>query len=289
MIYNRATRQLEDDPAFGSSALNLLYTTVWGRVLLRLATSAVVSNAYAALNDTKRSAEKIERFIAEWRIDASEFAQEDFPSFNAFFTRRLKPQVRPIDSQPQHLIAVADAKLLAFPLDENAAIAVKHTIFTAGSLIGAEEFAKAYCGGLCLVFRLTMDDCHRYAYPDAGTLLWSREIAGRLHSVQPIAQRAYRVFHENKRHVSMLATQTLGEVVQVEVGALLTGGIHNNGQHSFARGEEKGYFELGGSTVILLLKQGVARIDSDIAEQSRQGIETKVKLGERIGEVLPGA
>jgi phosphatidylserine decarboxylase len=270
---------------FGSGALRFLYTTVGGRLLLRLVVSKPVSKLYAAYNNSKRSAAKIARFVADNHIDVSEFADNEFNSFNAFFMRRLKAEARPLDQAATSLIAVADAKLLAFELDADATIAVKQTVFSAGALLDDDKRAQAYCEGSCLVFRLTVDDCHRFAYVDAGTLIESREIAGKLHSVQPIAQQKYRVFHENKRHVSVLATENLGEIVQVEVGALLVGGIRNHELQSFARGQEKGYFELGGSTIIVLLKPGVVRIDPEIETRSQQGIETKVKLGQRIGVV----
>ena len=74
----------------------------------------------------------------------------------------------------------------------------------------------------------------------------------------------------------------LGKVVQIEVGALLIGCIRNNNQKYFIKGEEKGYFEFGGSTIILLLKDNV-KIDEDIIEQINQGREVKVSIGERIG------
>jgi phosphatidylserine decarboxylase len=237
------------------------------------------------MNSTRRSARKIPRFTADYNIDTSEFAQDSFASFNAFITRKLRPEARPIDPSPTHLIAVADSKLLATHLDDQASIAVKHATFSTASLLDDDELSLGYKGGTCLVFRLSVDDCHRFAYPDAGTLVSSKEIPGKLHSVQPIAQQTCRVFHQNKRRVSVLATASLGQVVQVEVGALLVGGLHDHQLPSFERGQEKGYFELGGSTVILLLKQGVVRINRAIEEQSRQGIETKVKLGQAVGEV----
>jgi phosphatidylserine decarboxylase len=70
----------------------------------------------------------------------------------------------------------------------------------------------------------------------------------------------------------------------MEVGALLVGKIVNHhGPAAVRRGQEKGYFQFGGSTVVLLLKKDTALLDEDILENSRNGIETVVKFGEKIG------
>ena len=70
----------------------------------------------------------------------------------------------------------------------------------------------------------------------------------------------------------------------MEVGALLVGkSVNHQGAASVRGGQEKGYFQFGGSTVVLLLKKDTAVIDSDILENSQNGIETVVKFGEKIG------
>jgi len=76
----------------------------------------------------------------------------------------------------------------------------------------------------------------------------------------------------------------------MEVGALLVGKIVNHPAISrVKRGQEKGYFQFGGSTVIMMLKKDVALIDTDILENSENGYETVVKMGEKIGVALPSA
>ena len=118
---------------------------------------------------------------------------------------------------------------------------------------------------------------------DNGRLIKSRKINGILHTVGPIAFKRYKVFKENQREYSLLDTENFGEVIQMEVGALMVGKIVNHDIKTFVRGQEKGYFLFGGSTVVLLLKKDVVEIDSDIVLNSKLGIETKVKLGEVIG------
>ena len=80
-------------------------------------------------------------------------------------------------------------------------------------------------------------------------------------------------------------TRNFGVAVQCEIGALMVGKIVNHKCTNFEKGEEKGYFEFGGSTIALLLSNDVAKISAEIIENSKNGIETQVKLGEKIGEV----
>ena len=80
-----------------------------------------------------------------------------------------------------------------------------------------------------------------------------------------------------------MKTKNFGEVIQMEVGALMVGKIVNHDIKKFNRGQEKGYFLFGGSTVVLVFKENVVEIDEDIILNSELGIETRVKLGEVIG------
>ena len=106
-----------------------------------------------------------------------------------------------------------------------------------------------------------------------------------LHTVNPIANDRYPIYKENAREYSVLHSENFGDILMMEVGALLVGRIVNHHQRArVTRGEEKGYFQFGGSTVVLLLEAGTAKIDDDILENSRANIETVVRMGEKIGE-----
>ena len=74
----------------------------------------------------------------------------------------------------------------------------------------------------------------------------------------------------------------LPDIFFIEVGALLVGKIHIYQNRTFSKGDEKGYFELGGSTIVILTDDKI-KIDNDIIENSQNNIETKVEYGERIG------
>ena len=110
-------------------------------------------------------------------------------------------------------------------------------------------------------------------------------VPGTLNTVRPIAIRKSKVFKRNAREYTVLNTDNFGKVVQVEVGAILVGKIVNlhHDAYTFKKGEEKGYFEFGGSTVCLLFKKDTIVLDHDIEVNSKEGVETLVKVGSKIG------
>ena len=189
-----------------------------------------------------------------------------------------------------------------------------------GNLYSIEKILKAPCpeflkGGTLLVFRLSLPDYHRYIFPARGKLLRTKKIKGRLDSVRKEAAH-FKAFSENKREISLLELSSMGKILHVEVGAMLVGHIHNHvgckpsfdkavechkekgteccrekeskpfrKNHlafRFQAGEEKGYFSLGGSTIVEMLSDKIV-IDDDLFENTNKGLETKLEIGERIG------
>ena len=129
-----------------------------------------------------------------------------------------------------------------------------------------------------------MDDYHRYCYIADGEKTANIHIPGVLHTVNPIANDVYPIYVQNSREYSLLRTDTFGDVLMMEVGALLVGKIVNHHEaSSVRRGQEKGYFQFGGSTVVLLLEKDRVQLDEDIITNSRENCETIVKMGEKIG------
>jgi phosphatidylserine decarboxylase len=141
--------------------------------------------------------------------------------------------------------------------------------------------AEYFANGICLVHRMAVDDNHRYIHIDDGKMLSHKTIQGELHTVRPISQD-FNVFSRNCREVSLLETEHLGTIAYIEVGALLVGKINNNNNIAFNRCDEKGYFEFGGSTIIILINKDI-EFDHDIDKMNADGIEIKVGVGERIG------
>lgn len=264
--------------------LRLCYHSALGKPLLWLSTRRTVSKIAGAYLDSRLSKPLIKGYAERNNIDLSQYEQGPFSSFNAFFTRRIRPELRPIDKDPAALISPCDAKLSVYRIDEQQRFQIKGFSYTVASLLRNKALAARYNGGLCLVFRLCVDDYHRYHYLDHCTHNAPHFIQGRLHTVQPIALENRRVFAENCREYTVLHTENFGDVTQVEVGALMVGRIHNNFKGGkFPRGAEKGRFEFGGSTIVVLLEKDRAVLDAELFENTAADKETVVRCGERIG------
>lgn len=267
-----------------TAGVNFLYHTPPGRALLRLLICPGVSKALGAFLDTGVSRHLVSPFVKSTKLDLSDYPQVSYRSFNDFFTRRVKEGRRPIDKTADTLVAPCDGKLTVYPITEDAVFSIKHSSYALKDLLRDEALAKEFEGGTCLIFRLTPDDFHRYSFMDDGRILSSSIIPGVLHTVRPIAFRRYPVYLENAREYAVLETANFGKVIQMEVGALFVGRIVNHPLTTFVRGQEKGKFEFGGSTILLLLQKDAAVIDEELLENTRQNKESIVRLGSTIGK-----
>lgn len=289
LLYNRKTGSLEEEAVFEKDVMDFFYGSRLGFFMTELFFKHKwATELYARLQHGAGSRQKIRTFVESHGVNLDELERpvESFNTFNEFFIRRLKPSARPIDRDPRSLISIADCRLSVYSIREDAVYPVKAGSFTVARLLGDEEIAAGYSGGVCLIFRLAPVDYHRFAYVDDCEQSPVKVINGFYRSVHPLSLRRMKaVFTENRREYCVLKTANFGEVVHIDVGATGVGRIvqHHPGGGRFARGEEKGYFEFGGSTVILLMKPGAAKIDDDVAEYSARGIETIVRYGEKIG------
>ena len=260
-------------------SLRFLYRTPPGRLLLKAVTRPAVSKLVGRVLSSSVSKRAIPGFIRKHNIDLERYDLSDIHSYNDFFCRPLKPECLHMEDG---LISPCDAKLTVYTITNGATFAIKGSEYSLAELLDDEALAREFAGGTCLVFRLSVDNYHRYCYFDDCEEAGFRAIPGRLHTVQPIAFHRYKVFHQNSREVTILNTRHFGRAVQVEVGALCVGRIdnyHKSGHH--ARGEEKGKFLFGGSTILLLLQ--TVTVDEELVANSRQGLETVVSIGEKIG------
>ena len=267
-----------------SAGANFLYHTGCGRMLLQVLIRPAVSKALGAFLDTGLSRHLVGPFVKHTKLDLSDYPEVTYRSFNDFFTRQVKEGRRPVDMNPHTLVAPCDGKLTAYPITEEAMFDIKHSVYSVKDLLQDDALAQEFVGGTCLIFRLTPDDFHRYSFMDNGHILETRTLPGVLHTVRPIAFRRYPVFSENAREFVVLETANFGKVIQMEVGALFVGRIVNHPLTTYARGQEKGKFEFGGSTVILLLQKDAAVIDEELLENTRCGFESIVRLGQKIGQ-----
>ena len=282
-------------PAKDGAGLRFLYHTAVGRVFLKALTARWISRAAGAFLDTRLSKIFIKPFVRSAGIDLGDYVTDGFSCFNDCFTRQIKPGLRPFDGDPAALCAPCDGLLSAYEIGEDTAATVfpaKQSEYSVASFLGDAEAAALFAGGYALVFRLCVEHYHRYAFFDGGVKRPGKFIPGRLHTVRPIALGAFPVFTENCREATLIDTDGFGTAAQIEIGAMLVGRIANRRTgESFRveRGEEKGMFLYGGSTVVLLLARGAAQIDGELLEASAAGLETPVKMGERIGSKSPRA
>ena len=265
--------------------LEVIYGHALTRMLLRPFLSPAVSDICGKFLSTRLSRRIIPSFVKKNHIDLSIYEKQEFDSYNAFFTRKIKAEQRPINDQKNVLISPSDGKVTAYPITQKGRFWIKHTQYTAAQLLKDERLAERYMGGWIYVIRLTVDDYHRYCYVADGRKSKQRKIRGVLHTVNPVANDYYPIYKMNSREYCLLKTKEFGTILLMEVGALMVGKINNHEEDSaqVKRGDEKGMFEFGGSTIVVMTEPGMTKPDKDIIQNTKVQAETLVKMGEPIG------
>lgn len=266
-----------------NKVLRILYGHKTGRAFLKVLTLPVISRLGGILLSSSISKLIIKPFIKMNNIDMSDYINQEYTSYNDFFTRDIKNGKRNFENNEYILGTPCDSKVSYYKIDDKTQILVKNTRYSLDDLLLAPSLSDEFYCGTCLVFRLSVDDYHHYHFFDDGFAEEPRVINGVLHTVNPIANDYYPIYKRNTRSYTLLHTKHFDDVIFMEVGALMVGKIVNHKITTFRKGEEKGYFEFGGSTVICLFKKGVIDIDQDIKNHSENHDEVKVKLGERVG------
>jgi phosphatidylserine decarboxylase len=265
--------------------IGILYGSVVFRAIMRFLAKSSISKCSGAFMDSKASTILIQPFIKLNHIDMQPYVRKKYTSFNDFFTRKIQPQARPIDSDDTNLISPADGRISVYKIKKNSFFQIKHTKYSLESILQDANLAKEYMGGYFVIVRLSVDNYHRYCNIDNGNILKYKEIPGVFHTVNPIANSYFKIYKENSRAYTVIDTEQFDKVIQMEVGALLVGRIVNEQTSGMVyRGSEKGKFEYGGSTVVLVLKKDAVKIDKDLIINTQRGYETHVKMGEHIGK-----
>ncbi|MCC6235784.1 MAG: phosphatidylserine decarboxylase, partial [Verrucomicrobiales bacterium] len=223
-------------------------------------------------------------------LDAAEFLEpaSSFRTFNEFFFRRLRPDVRPVDSAAEAVVFPADGRHLGFEsLSAAEAFFAKGQRFDLGAFVADAALARRYAGGAAVFSRLCPVDYHRFHYPVAGKVTGPQRIEGVLGSVNPIALRRRLAFlWENRRWLTEIQTERNGRVLMVEIGATNVGSVVYTGAPSgggVMKGAEKGYFRFGGSAVMTLFEPGRVKLSEDLVAARAEGLELYAKVGERMG------
>jgi phosphatidylserine decarboxylase len=244
-------------------------------------------------------------FLAGYRVDMSEAEQTDpyaFSSFNEFFTRALRPGVRPIADDPQLIVSPVDGVVSQCGhLDDDTIVQAKGQAYSLARLVGGDrEMVETYRGGSFACLYLAPYNYHRIHMPMDGAVRSNTYVPGDLFSVNAATVRAVpRVFARNERLICDFDTH-VGRMAVILVGALFVGSIETvhcgevnpppRGRkrivsisegidRAFRKGEELGRFNMG-STVIVLFQSQRVRWDATLAP------ETQVRLGRAIGRIL---
>lgn len=265
-----------------------IYGSVWGRALMKFLGNPLFSKASRVLLNSGISVKAVDSFTKKNNIDLSEYEDREFKSFNDFFTRKIKPDKRFFTKDKNLLCSPCDGKISAYEITNSSMFVVKNSVYSVQSLLRDSKLADRYNGGVALIIRLSVDDYHRYSYPCSGVKSHNRKIKGVLHTVNPVVSKYLPVYLENSREYCMIRSPKFGDIIQMEVGALMVGKITNDviSKCTVFKGEEKGFFEFGGSTVILLVEKDKVRVCNDFLENTREGFETVVKQGDVLGESL---
>jgi phosphatidylserine decarboxylase len=288
--FNPHSGQIETETVYGEGFLRWAYGNPLGRLTVELAVKrAWFSRWYGWRMDRPTSQAKIEPFIEEYGLDASEFADpvDSFASFNEFFYRKLKPGARPLDADPAAAVFPADGRHLAVPeIDAADTFYIKGQRFDLHSFLDDGKLAAEFQGGSMLISRLCPVDYHRYHFPVGGEASAPVQIDGHLRSVSPLAlRRDLAIFWENKRVRTVIDSPVFGKVVVMEIGATCVGSIHTTySPGRVEKGQEKGFFSFGGSCVVTLFQSGRIRLDENLLEHSVRSTEVYGRMGERVGQ-----
>ena len=284
---DRMTGKLREEPIYCEAALRFLYGSKIGRplgvLLARLPLFSRIIGWWYSRSWTKK---RILPFVVRYGIDTSECEKhiESYLSFDAFFVRTLKKGSRPLAQGP---IMPADGRYL-FYQDVSACddLVVKDKKFSIEKLAGFESTKHAYFQGSMVIVRLSPSDYHRFHFPCDCIPGPARLINGFLYTAHPLEIIKNIVqLTENKRMITELKTDHYGSILFIEIGATAVGSIHQTYQPGihYKKGDEKGYFSFGGSTLVLLFEKGRIHLDKDILAHSAEQIETLCQMGQPLG------
>ncbi|MDP3332070.1 MAG: archaetidylserine decarboxylase [Methylococcaceae bacterium] len=246
----------------------------------------------------------IREIIKHYGVNMDEALQPDinaYLSFNHFFTRELKPGVRPLAGEQGVIVSPADGVVSqAGNITDGNIFQAKGKSFTAIDLLGGSaERAAPFNNGVFSTIYLSPKDYHRLHMPLTGTLREMVHVPGRLFSVNTATTRSVPgLFARNERVVAIFDTEA-GPMALVLVGAIFVSSVetvwhgvvtppsvssvktwnYQDNAPTLQKGEEMGRFNMG-STIVVLFGKDAAQWDEGFSA------EKPVKLGEKVGQVL---
>ncbi len=280
--HDRASGSLKTEKIYSEASFRFLYENPVGYFLTqKFLVKPWFSRAYGNHFSKASSIKKIPDFVSDHQIEIDDFEDRNYVSFNDFFARKFKEGVRSFSKDPKVFPAICEGRVLAFSdLSDENELPVKAQLWRAKELAPFE-----FDPGSVLIFRLSPADYHRFHSPDEGRLIQRTWIEGRLDSVNPLSLRRNReVFLRNRRVCYQIETKNFGHLTCVAVAGLCVGSINDSFRSDrLERGQEMGFFEFGGSTVIIFGEKGKWLPSADLLKNTKVGLETFVRLGESVG------
>lgn len=288
---DRRTGEIIDEVVLGETFVRYIYDRILGRALRRaVLTRPGFSKLYGRYQSSPWSRRAISQTVHKLTIDMDDYIVPSggFQHFNDFFTRRLRPGARTIDPNPQRIVSPADGRTFAYnDVHGDMLLPAKGRSLSLQALLGSKEEARRFRDGVVFIVRLCPSDYHRFHFPCSGTASASQTLSGPLESVNPWALAKGRpILDTNQRDLTFIESPTFGRIAYLEIGAMCVGSIIQNFHPGPVQaGDEKGYFQFGGSTVILVFEPGKITVDEDLVTNTRKGLETFLRMGEAIASV----
>ena len=272
-------------PVSNNALIEKMFSNVFSRGIMKFVSSRWYANAQRAVMSSFVSSFFVSGFVRKNGICLSEYKKKKYTSFHDFFKREIKPSARPYKVSDKALLSPCDCKASVYPIAQDSCFSIKGVPYTVAEVLDDTVAAQAYDGGYLFLLRLSLDDYHHYMYPVSGYKSSDRIIPGKLYTVHPLIHRYAAVYRENARESCEIITPDGARVTVMQVGALGVGKIVNDemGAAQVYQGEEQGHFEFGGSTILVLVDAGSYKPCKDLLNNTNEGFETIVKMGERIG------
>lgn len=288
--YDRLQGTLRTEPIYAAAFLFWSYNTRIGQVITDLVfRHKWVSQVYGWFHKRRWSRRKICAFAKRVQVNLDELTRplDAYESFNDFFTREIDLSMRHMQTSPEVCISPVDGRALVYPaVEPDTTFRIKRGVFNLRKLLCDDALASQFAGGSMFISRLYLSDYHHFHFPDSGTPSEAVSLPGKYYAVSPYARCTLVPFYsENHRMLTRFHTDHFGLIAMVEIGAFTVGSIQQRylpDVHA-DRGARKGFFEIGGSTVVFLFQPDAIAFDEDLLENTSVGIETYVRLGDSIG------
>lgn len=203
-----------------------------------------------------------------------------YESFADYIARPYKEGRRPVDQSHNSLICPCDGWLTAHFVNNLCTIPVNGHMYSIGKLLGSDEDAREFAEGIALMIRVDEADSHRFIHFDDGVTVDVRQLDAEKNTEETM--------FFGPRTVTVMTTKRFHGAAQVEACGNPKG-VEQLGSSEtpvFRRGEVKGRFLCSPAAIIMLFKKGMMMPDDEFMVNTRKGLETRVKMGEKLGVAL---